>query len=156
MPKYTHVDVSEQQLEDLLRQHVDLLEDGLRYIGHQRLTESGRLDVLLVDSGRSLVLAELKVIEDDAMLLQAIDYYDYVSSHLETLARLYSGFSIDPTQPVRLFLVAPSFSQALIVRCKWIDVPISLFEYQCIRLEGSTKMIPVFSERSIPSPPEPL
>jgi len=111
MPKYTYVDVSEQQLEDLLRQHVDALEDGLRYVSHQRLTESGRLDVLLVDSGRSLVLAELKVVEDDAMLFQAIDYYDHVSLHLEALVRLYSAFAIDPTQPVRLFLIAPSFSR---------------------------------------------
>jgi hypothetical protein len=28
MPKYTNIDVSEQQLEDLVRQHVDLLEEG--------------------------------------------------------------------------------------------------------------------------------
>jgi hypothetical protein len=156
MPKYTPIDVSEQQLEDLVRQHVEALEDGLRYIGHQRITNTGRLDVLLVDSGHSLVIAELKVIDDDGMLFQAIDYYDYVSSHLEALARLYNAFSIDPAQPVRLFLVAPSFSQALITRCKWIDVPISLFTYKCIRLDGSSDIIPVFSEQTIPSPPEVL
>src|SRR5258707_10196484 len=120
MPKYTHIEVSEQQLEDLVRQHVDSLEEGLRYVHHQRITGSGRLDVLLADSGNSLILAELKVVEDDGMLFQALDYYDYVSSHLEALARLYSAFSIDPAQPVRLFLIAPSFSQSLIANCKWI------------------------------------
>ncbi|HEX8000880.1 MAG TPA: hypothetical protein VF528_21035 [Pyrinomonadaceae bacterium] len=150
------MDVSEQQLEDLVRQHVDKIEDGLRYVGHQRITDSGRLDVLFVDSGQSLVLAELKVVEDDAMLFQAIDYYDYVSSNLEAFARLYNTFSIDPTQPARLFLVAPSFSQSLINRCKWIDIPISLFSYQCIRLDSSAEVIPVFSEQTIPSPPEVL
>lgn len=154
MPKYTNIDVSEQQLEDLVRQHVDLLEEGLGYVGHQRFTESGRLDVLFVDSGHSFVVAELKVVEDDAMLFQAIDYYDYVSLHLEAFARLYGASSIDPTQPVRLFLVAPSFSQSLITRCKWIDIPISLFTYKCIRLEGSSEIIPVFSEQTIPSPLE--
>jgi hypothetical protein len=100
MTGYTYIDVTEQQLEDLLRQYVDRVEDGLRYVAHQRFTESGRLDVLLVDSGRSLVLTELKVIDDDTMLFQAIDYYDYVSSHVEAFARLYSAFLIDPTQPV--------------------------------------------------------
>jgi hypothetical protein len=29
MAKYKHVDVSEQQLEDLVRQHADLIEEGL-------------------------------------------------------------------------------------------------------------------------------
>jgi hypothetical protein len=109
-------------------------------VGHQRSTESGRLDVLFVDSGHSLVVAELKVVEDDAMLFQAIDYY--------------GGSAIDPTQPVRLFLVAPRFSQSLITRCKWIDIPISLFTYKCIRLEGSSEIIPIFSEQTIPSPLE--
>jgi len=156
MAKYKHVDVSEQLLEDLVRQHTDSIEEGMIYVHHQRITGSGRLDVLLVDSGHSLVLAELKVVEDDGMLFQALDYYDYVSSHLEAIARLYGKFSIDPTQTVRLFLIAPSFSQSLITRCKWIDVPISLVSYKCIKLEGSDETIPVFSEQTIPSPPDVL
>ena len=77
-----------------------------------------------------------------------------MSLHLEAFARLYGESSIDPTQPVRLFLVAPSFSQSLITRCKWIDIPISLFTYKCIRLAGSSEIIPVFSEQTIPSPLE--
>jgi hypothetical protein len=156
MAKYQQIDVSEQLLEDLVRQNADLIEEGLVYVHHQRITGSGRLDVLLVDSGRSLVLAELKVVEDDGMLLQGLDYYDYVSSHVEAIARLYGKFSIDPTQSVRLFLIGPSFSQSLITRCKGIDVPISLFTYMCIKLEGSDEILPVFSEQTIPSPPDVL
>src|SRR6185436_2109744 len=154
MKKYSHVDVSEQQLEDLVRQYVETLEEGLRYVSHQRVTGSGRLDVLLVDSGNALVLAELKVVEDDGMLFQALEYYDYISSHVEALARLYNSFSIDPTQQVRLFLIAPTFSQSIIACCKWVDAPISLFSYRNIMLEGSSDIIPVFSEQTIPSPPD--
>lgn len=36
MPKYKYIHVSEQQLEDLVRQHVDKLEDGLRYVHRQK------------------------------------------------------------------------------------------------------------------------
>ena len=57
MAKYQQIDVSEQLLEDLVRQNADLIEEGLVYVHHQRITGSGRLDVLLVDSGHSLVLA---------------------------------------------------------------------------------------------------
>src|SRR3989442_10705125 len=97
MTRIRNIDVSEQQLEDLVRQHVDQIEEGLRYVSRQRFTATGRLDVLFVDSGHSLVVAELKIIEDGAVLFQAIDYYDYVSVNLEAFARLYSSFlSIQP------------------------------------------------------------
>ncbi len=153
MPKYKKVDVSEQQLEDLIRQNSDQIEEGLSFVDHQQQAAGGRLDVLFVDSGHSLVVAELKVIEDDGMLFQCLDYYDYVAGRIETYARQYRDHNIDPTQPVRLLLVAPSFSQTLINRCKWIDAPISLFTYSCIKLDKSDDIIPVFSEQAIPSPP---
>ncbi|KKM01404.1 hypothetical protein LCGC14_1794790, partial [marine sediment metagenome] len=43
-----------------------MIEDGLKYIDHQRNTDRGPLDVLFVDSGNALVVAELKINEDDA------------------------------------------------------------------------------------------
>ncbi len=154
MPKYKKVDVSEQQLEDIIRHSSDLIEEGLIFVDHQKQAAGGRLDVLFVDSGHSLVVAELKVIEDDGMLFQCLDYYDHVAARIETYARLYQNHNIDPTQPVRLLLNAPNFSQALVNRCKWIDAPISLFTYSCIKLEKSDDILPVFSEQAIPSPPE--
>ena len=154
MAKYKKVDVSEQQLEDLVRQHAEDIEEGMCYVDHQHQTGSGRLDVLMVDSGKSLVVAELKVVEEDGMLMQAVDYYDYARVHIEALARLYGEHGVQPTQPVRLFLIAPSFSQSLVNRCKWLDVSISLFTYTCITFEGSDDIVPVFSEQTIPSVPD--
>lgn len=154
MPKYKKIDVTEQQLEDLIRRHTDDIEDGLVYVDHQMQTGTGRLDVLMADSGKSLVVAELKVVEDDGMLWQAIDYYDYVCAHIEAYAHLYKDKVIDPVQPVRLLLVAPSFSQTLINRCKWLDIPITLFMYNCLKIEGNDDILPVFTEQAIPSPPK--
>ena len=110
--------------------------------------------MLFVDSGKCLVVAELKVIQDDNMLVQALDYYDYVSTHVEAFARLYKTYSVDPTQQVRLLLVAPTFSQSLVNRCKWLDVPISLFTYNCLQFEGVEETVPVFAEQTVASPPE--
>jgi len=67
MKKYTKADVSEQELEDLVRRHTAFIEEGLVYVDHQRSAAGGRLDVLMVDSGKSLVVAELKVVQDDGM-----------------------------------------------------------------------------------------
>ncbi len=154
MKKYTKTDVAEQQLEDLVRQHAEMIEEGLRYVDHQRPAAGGRLDVLMVDSGQSLVVAELKVVQNDGMLMQGLDYYDYVSTQAEAFGRLHKNANIDPTQQVRLFLIAPSFSQTLINRCKWMDLPVSLFTYHCLKFEGEDNLVPIFAEQAIPTPPE--
>jgi hypothetical protein len=154
MKRYKKVDVSEQQLEDLVRKHTSTIEEGLGYVDHQKQTTGGRLDVLMVDSGKALVIAELKVVQDEGMLMQGVDYYDYVSSHVEAFARLYKAHSVDPTQEVRLFLIAPSFSQTLINRCKWAKLPISLFTFNCLKFEEEQDIVPIFSEQAIPTPPE--
>ncbi len=157
MKKYKSTKVSETQLEDLIRQCPDLIEEGLRYIDHQRMTDRGPLDILMVDSGKALVVAELKVVEDDTMLVQGIDYYDYLSRNVEGIARVYKGFHVDPGQAIRLLLIAPSFSISLINRCKWINInSISLFTYTGITFEDSKEIIPVFSEVIIPPAPKPV
>lgn len=154
MKKYKSIEVSEKQLEDLIRQGADLIEEGLRYVDHQRITDRGPLDILMVDSGNALVVAELKVAEDDTMLVQGIDYYDYLSRNTEGIARVYKDFHVDPSQTIRLFLIAPSFSVSLLNRCKWIDIRISLFTYKCIIFDDSSEVTPIFSEVTVPSAPE--
>jgi hypothetical protein len=153
MKKYVKTDVSEQLLEEIVRRHANLIEEGLVYVDHQKAAAGGRLDVLLVDSGKSLVVAELKVVQDDGMLLQALDYYDYVSMHVEAFARLYKKHSIDPTQQVRLFLIAPTFSQTLVNRCKWLDVPTTLFSVDCLKFDNDDDVVPIFTERELPTIP---
>lgn len=157
MRKYKVVEVSEKELEEMARKGSDLIEEELRYIDHQKRTERGPLDVLFADSGNALVVAELKVTEDDGMLVQGLDYYDYIATNIEGFARAYKEKKIDPTQKLRLFLVAPSFSVSLLNRCKWIDIPLSLFSFQCLAFEDNPKeIIPVFKEITIPSRLQPV
>ncbi len=156
MKNYKSTEISEKQLEDLIRQAPENIEPGLRYIDHQTFTNRGPLDLLMVDSGNALVVAELKVVEDDSMLVQGIDYYDYVTRNIEGFARVYKEFNVDPHQAVRLILIAPSFSISLINRCKWIDIQVSLFTYKAITLIESDDILPIFIETTIPSTPEVL
>lgn len=156
MKEYRYVEVSEARLEDMIRRAPELIEAGLKFVDHQAFTERGPLDVLLVDSGRALVVAELKVIEDDSMLVQGIDYYDYVLRNLDGYARAYKQHRIDPKQEPRLFLIAPSFSVTLLNRTKWINIPISLFTFQCIQFQDEKgEPLPVYREITAPTIPEP-
>lgn len=159
MMSYETREIQEKDFEDIIRRFADRIEPGLKYVDHQKKTKGGRLDVLFVDSGSALVVAELKVTEDESMLTQGIDYYDYIVQNQESFARAYTKgeISISPTERPRLFLIAPSFSVPLLNRCKWIDIPLSLFTFKCIVLKDKPKdVIPVFYEVPIPPKAEPV
>ena len=151
MLEYTRGELSEKELEDRIIKHPHLIEEGLKYLEHQRHTTSGRLDILFVDSNGSLVVAELKAIEDAYMLFQALDYFDFVAEKIEGFARLYSKHDIDVGKYPRLLLIAPSFSPIMINRCRWlnIDIQISLFVYQYISFPNNKEDTLVFIPQEI-------
>ncbi len=155
MTKYQVIDVSEAQLKDLVRRAPELLEDGLKYISHQIFTSKGLLDLLMLDQGGALVIVKAKDVEDDDILVQGIDFYDAALRNLDGFARAYKHLKIDAGQEPRLFLIAPSFSASLQNRIKWIDIPISLFTFQCIRIEDAIgEIIPIYNEITAPIVPE--
>jgi len=155
MKDYSIVEINESTLEDLIRHYSSKIEEGLLYVDHQVETDRGRrLDVLLVDSGGALTVAELKVLEDDGMLLQGIDYYDYIVRHQESICRTYSNSRIQVTEQPRLMLIAPSFSAAFLERCKWISIPISLFTFKCMKMDNEEEIFPVFTEIIRPGGPK--
>jgi len=156
---YSTVEVDEKTLEFLTSQNADKIELGLKYLDHQKRTERSPLNILFVDSGNALIIAELKVVEDDNMLVQGIDYYEDITKNLEYLARLYNksqGTNIDPTQKPRLFLMAPSFSINLLKRSSWIDIPISFFSYKCIKIDANQDILPIYHEINIPGRIQPI
>ncbi|MCL0090212.1 endonuclease NucS [Dehalococcoidia bacterium] len=104
MKRYKEKEITEKELEDRIRQAPDLIEPGLMFLTQQHRTSRGPLDLLLVDDGRALVVAELKTFQDDSMLWQGIDYYDYIATHIEARARSYPDRQIDVAQKPRLFL----------------------------------------------------
>lgn len=151
MKKYRVVDVSETKLEDLVRRAPELIEEGLRFLDHQVATDRGPLDVLLVDSARALVVVELKATEDDGVLVQGLDYYDYVMRSLDAFARVYQKHKIDTSQEARLLLIAPGFSDKTLNRVKWLNLPVSLFTYRCLEFEEvKGEVVPVYQEVTVP------
>ena len=155
MLEYTRAELAERELEDRIIRHPHLIEPDLRYLEHQRHTSSGRLDILFADSNRTLVVAELKVVEDSYMLIQALDYFDFVADKIEGFARLHAQHQIDAERYPRLMLIAPSFSPVMINRCRWLnpDIQVSLFVYQYIRFEQPEQDTLVFIPQEISAKP---
>ena len=158
MLEYIRGELSEKELEDRILKYPYLIEEGLKYLEHQRYTSSGRLDILFVDSNGTLVVAELKIIEDVNILFQALDYFDFVVEKIEGFARLYSKDEIDIEKYPRLMLIAPSFSTIMINRCRWLnsDIQVSLFVYQYLSFPNIKEDTLVFIPQEVSVQPSVL
>jgi hypothetical protein len=152
----------EPELEDLVISHIDSVEGGLVYLDHQRKTEGGRLDVLCVDQEGVLVVMELKNREDDTMLLQALEYLDYVNENKDRFASFYTkklkhekrDIEIDKSSPPRIVLVAPSFSDALKKCVKYVDedYAVSLKQFRYLRSKKTGEAAPYFFDVAVETP----
>jgi Holliday junction resolvase-like predicted endonuclease len=144
---------SEAMLEQLIIAAPDNLEDGLKVLDNQVAAGSGFIDILAADaSDHALVIIELKKEESDRMLAQTIEYYDFVRENIERFASAYRHKSeIDEHAEPRIMLVAHSFSETLQVATKYINAPVSLFQYEYLQMGDQRGLymteVPVSSPR---------
>src|ERR1039457_3446057 len=100
----------ERELEALVIKDPDSVEEGLTILTHQRPANGKYIDILAVDKDGVLVDMELKLNEDDDMLLQALEYYDYVLTNRDRIAREYEKKAkIVAQEDPRIILVASGF-----------------------------------------------
>jgi hypothetical protein len=127
----------ERELEALVIKDPDAVEDGLIYLCHQRHMNGKFIDVLGVDKDGVLVVIELKVGEDDEMLLQALEYYDYVFSNRDRLANEYEKKAkIVIQEDPRIILVASGFSDRLKRAARHFEPNVSLREYSYLKTKS--------------------
>ena len=121
MLEYEAKELSEDELELKIRDFPHLIKSDLIFVDVQRRVGRGLLDLLFLDSGKALGVAELKVIRSDDVLFQALDYFDYIYTNRERLALAYEAkdIHVDASHEPRIIPIAPDFSQLLINRCKW-------------------------------------
>jgi hypothetical protein len=128
---FKRLDIDQEcKLESQVIKDPEALEDGLVYLTHQRPANGNYIDVLAVDSDGVLIVIELKVGEDDEMLLQALEYYDYVSSNRDRLAKEYEAKAkIVAQEEPRIMLVASSFTDRLRLAARYVEPKVTLLEY---------------------------
>jgi hypothetical protein len=121
---------AERDLENLVAKDPESIERGLKYLDHQRNANGKFIDVLAVDADGVLTVIELKVGQDDEMLLQALEYYDYVSSNRDRLANEYAKIcKIVADEDPRIILVASGFSDRLKSAVRHFEPSTILVEY---------------------------
>ena len=126
----------ESDLEHMVIKDIEAVEKGLTYLTHQPPVNGGFIDVLAVDGDGVLVVIDLKVEGEDEMLVQALDYYDYVYSNRDRLAKEYSRAKIITEEDPRIMLVASSFTDRLKRAARHVEPRITLMEYSCLEVKG--------------------
>ena len=141
---------SEQALEQLVINDLESIESGLIFLENQVAADEGSIDILAVDSrDKTLVVIELKKEKSDRMLVQTLQYYDFVRKNVERFARMYADkYAIDALSEPRIILVAHSFSETLRAAVKYINVSITLTRYEYLQIGNQRGLY--FTEVSIP------
>lgn len=139
----------EVELENMVKQHIGTIEKGLIYLDSQRPVGGGRLDVLAMDENKRLVVIELKMREDDYMLMQTLEYLDYINKNKDRIADFYSkqrNVEIEKDVAPRIILIAPSFSETLKKAIVYIDetYSVDLFTFRYLKVVDTGKCAPLF------------
>lgn len=119
----------EKELHSIIEKEIDALEEGLVLLKYEFGLVKGTPDFLCVDSGGRLVIIEVKLQEDENILLQALRYYIEIDKERYAIAKMFSDKNVDPEEHPRILLVAEKFSDDL-RRLSALVVPeIELYEY---------------------------
>jgi hypothetical protein len=135
---------SEAELEDKLFTDPSIIEPGMRSLARQWNSDRGPLDLLLLDRDGRVVVAELKLGEDDGMLMQGVDYLGWVHENLVAIQRAFEkDVPIATDQPPRLILIAKAFSDLLRRRAAYLreDVQPTLLAYRAIEHQAETLVV---------------
>ncbi|MBI2351066.1 MAG: DUF91 domain-containing protein, partial [Deltaproteobacteria bacterium] len=151
----------ERELENMVIKNPDHIEDGLTFLTHQQPISGGFIDVLCVDNDNAIVIMELKITDDEGILLQALHYYDYVLLNKAAIANQFaSKAKINLNEDPRIILIAPHFSDRLRKACKHVTPMLKLVEFVHLKTSAGEKglffnEIPMDTEEAY-SPPQPI
>jgi hypothetical protein len=151
----------EHELEQLIIKNPDEVEEGLIFLTHQQQVSGGFIDVLCVDKDGIFVIIELKISDDDGIILQGLHYYDYVMLNKAAIANQFSSkakFNLD--EEPRIILIAPYFSERVKKASKYVTPQLRLMEFVHLKTSKGEKGL-FFKELKIDteeeySPPKPI
>ena len=137
---------------------INLVEKGLTVIcSNVPINDKTTLDILCHDSNGQLVILQLNVEEDDAMLLQGLQSFDYVDKFKSFLKATYNRHKIDDKEKPRLILIAPSFSDAVrraVESMKGIRIDLYEWEYLKLGDHKGLRLQPIFTWKPTEKPKE--
>lgn len=103
-----------------------------------------------MDSGKRLIIIEVKLSEDKNVLFQALGYYSVIDRDRYVISASFEEEDIDPKQHPRIILIAERFSDDLRRLSTLVKPDIELFEYTVLENTNMEKGI-VYRSVSLPA-----
>lgn len=144
--KNEEIEISEKKLQNLIVENFNLFFPKLKIIkseysikGNVRLFGmSGRIDILAYNPiEHNLVIFELKKEHSKNIIIQAIDYSDFIEQNLELITSRINELTfkekkiiLQLNKPPKIILIANSFYHPTIRRAKKLANEISLYQYK--------------------------
>jgi hypothetical protein len=144
--KNEEIEISEKKLQNLIVENFNLFFPKLKIIkseysikGNVRLFGmSGRIDILTYNPiEHNLVIFELKKEHSKNIIIQAIDYSDFIEQNLELITSRINELTfkekkiiLQLNKPPKIILIANSFYHPTIRRAKKLANEISLYQYK--------------------------
>ncbi len=107
-----------KELQELVAEHIDGVEPGMRLLDTRVLLGGATIDVLAHDAGGGLTLLALGFVADDEMLLRVLEAYSWCLEYPEALRRLYPSVRLSATDPPRVLFVAERVPDAFLRKIK--------------------------------------
>jgi hypothetical protein len=149
----------EFQLREMLASNPEAIEKDFIVLKQEFPTESGPIDLLCVDNEGRLCVVELKLGQDDTMLLQALRYYDWVYANRDRIKEMFKDKNIDADKEPKIVLIARDFSETLVKSAKYIVPRIDIYGYKYLE-SAKTKekglWLNSITVEEPEAPPEPL
>jgi len=140
---------SNQELEQMIAKDITQVAKDLTVIcNNVPVNDKTTLDILCHDGNGQLVIVQVNVNEDDMMLLQGLQSFDYIDKFKSFLKATYNKNKIDDKEKPRLILIAPSFSDAVrhaVESMKGIRIDLYEWEYLKLGDHKGLRLQPIFA-----------
>lgn len=143
---FIELEISEQHLQSILTENFNIIFPELRFLDSefvlqgdvQQFGVSGRIDILALNiKNQRLVIFELKTTHSKNILLQALDYSDFIDQHLESILPRFVNLSKEEINLLlrkrnepEIILIAKNFTHPTIRRAEKITNYIRLYNYR--------------------------
>jgi hypothetical protein len=137
-----------KEIQELVAEHIDSVEPGLRLLDSRVLLGGATIDVVAHDARGSLVLLALGFTADDEMLLRALEAYSWCLEYPDALRRLYSSVRLSAHEPPRVLFIAERVPDAFFRKIKHLRFQ----RADCLEFRFGLQFIPVDTARGGDAP----
>lgn len=120
-----------KDLQELVAQHAEALEPGLRVVGSRVQLGTATVDLLAVDAGGMPTLVVVGFVADDELLLRALEAYAWCQDDPENLRRLHPTVRAAADEPPRVIIIAEQLPETFLRKARHLRIHrVDFFQFQ--------------------------